>query len=168
MHLYRTYSEIGDAEFGIVSLATEQEVLRLEISVDDTLVVQVLDSTGNCPYDLSSISAKPVSCHQRGTLIPHRRQEDEHAPLVIVSLAADPVKELSTGTQVKDQVQVVSRLKMVDETTNVGMSGRDSLENGNLVSDLSDGDHERVLIRVQIRFDRREDRCRIATISRNR
>ena len=36
---------------------------------------------------------------------------------------------------------------MVDETTDVGMSGRDSLENGNLVSDLSDGDHKRVMIR---------------------
>ena len=65
MHLYRTYPEIGDAEFGIVSLATEQEVLRLEISVDDTLVVQVLDSTGNRPHDLCRISAKSVGCHQR-------------------------------------------------------------------------------------------------------
>jgi hypothetical protein len=59
-------------------------------------------------------------------------------PLVIIPLAANPIKELSTGTQVKDQVEVMSGLKVIDETADVRVASGDSFEDGDLVSDLSD------------------------------
>lgn len=59
-------------------------------------------------------------------------------PLVIIPLAANPIKELSTGTQIKDEVEVMSGLKVVDETANVRVTGGDSFEDGDLVSDLPD------------------------------
>ena len=59
-------------------------------------------------------------------------------PLVVVPLAANPIKELSTGTQVKDQVEVMSGLEVVDETADIRVTGGDSFEDGDLVSDLPD------------------------------
>jgi hypothetical protein len=61
-----------------------------------------------------------------------------NVPLVIIPLAANPIKELSTGTQIKDQVEVMSGLEVVDETADVRVAGGDSFENGDLVSDLPD------------------------------
>ena len=59
-------------------------------------------------------------------------------PLVIVPLAANPIKELSTGTEIEDEVEVMSGLKVIDETADVRVTGRDSFEDGDLVSDLPD------------------------------
>jgi hypothetical protein len=61
-----------------------------------------------------------------------------NVPLVIVPLAADPVKELSTGTQIKDQVEVMGGLEVIDETADVRVASGDSFEDGDLVSDLPD------------------------------
>lgn len=52
----RTYPEIGNAQLGIVGLAAEQQVLGLEVSMDDALVVQVFDSAGDGPDELSRIT----------------------------------------------------------------------------------------------------------------
>jgi hypothetical protein len=61
-----------------------------------------------------------------------------NVPLVIIPLAANPIKELSTGTQIKDEVEVMSGLEVIDETADVRVAGGDSFENGDLVSDLPD------------------------------
>lgn len=59
-------------------------------------------------------------------------------PLVIVPLAANPIKELSTGTEIEDEVEVMSGLKVIDETADVRVTGGNSFKDGDLVSDLPD------------------------------
>jgi len=54
----QTHPEISNTQLGIVRLAPEQQVLRLEISVDDTFVMQVFDGARDSPHDLSSVTVQ--------------------------------------------------------------------------------------------------------------
>jgi hypothetical protein len=117
----------------------------------DPFVVKVFDSAGDGPHDFCCVAASRVEPRQ--TFRGNEAQQHEsgqpavlqpapgrasNVPLVIIPLAAKPINELSTGTQVKDEVEVMSGLKVVDETADVRVTGGDSFEDGDLVSDLPD------------------------------
>lgn len=115
--------------------------------MDDPLIVEVLYGTGDDPHNVLGIP----SCVSADPCLP---RSPSHPLLVVAAPRADPVKQLSSGTQVKDQlcpvslirgrritgrgthVEVVSGLEEVVQRHDVGVTSRDSLEDRNLVPDL--------------------------------
>lgn len=73
-------SEIGDKQIGIVLWCSEQQVLRLQISVHDTVVVEICDCRESSPDQVAGVG------------------------FVVVSLTTDAVEELASKRKVGDQI----------------------------------------------------------------
>lgn len=73
-------SKIGDKQISIVLWCSEQQVLWLQISVHDTVVVEICDSRKSSPDQVAGIG------------------------FVVVSLATDAVEELASKRKVGDQI----------------------------------------------------------------
>lgn len=56
-------------------------------------------------------------------------------PLIVIPFTADPIEQFSTRAQIKHQVQIMSRLEMIDELTDVWMTRADFFKDGDLVAD---------------------------------
>lgn len=63
--------------------------------MDDTLVVEVLDSPTDGVYQMRGVTSISVTLHI-------------HSPLIVASASADPVEQLTTGTEVEHELQPVS------------------------------------------------------------
>ena len=78
-------AEIGDFDGGVVVFVHEENVLRLDIAVDDVLVVQILDHFQHV-------------LHQRSRL-----------HFVVPPQLDDPIEEVAARHQLHDNVQVLLR-----------------------------------------------------------
>lgn len=103
-------AKVGDEKIGIVLGGAKQQVLGLEIAVNDAVIMQVCHGGQGGPDEVCSIR------------------------LVVGSLAADAVEQLTTQGQVSHQIQIVHRLKIVDQRQDVLVAHRHALEHGNLVA----------------------------------
>src|SRR6267142_1160541 len=96
--------EVGNHDVCFLSDSSEEQVFGLEITMNDTAVVDILDGLHDSAHQLGSI-AGGVS----------RRVQDKraiHARLMVVTLGAYPVKKPSATAQVEDQVQIVGCLNL--------------------------------------------------------
>lgn len=115
-------AKVGNEQVGVVLGRAEEQVLGLEVAVDDAVVVQVGDG--------------------------RERRADEVGGVgfVVGALAADAVEELAAEGQVRDEVEVVHRLEVVDQRQDVLVAHGDLFEDGDFIADLRSRDHRRLAI----------------------
>jgi hypothetical protein len=117
--------EVGNHDVRILRSSSEEQVFGLEITMNDTAVVDILDGLHDSAHQLGSIAGS-VS----------RRLQDKkaiYARLMVVTLGAYPVKELSTTAQVEDQIQVVGCLDLSVRNTFKELNVDDPLQNNRRV-----------------------------------
>lgn len=110
---YTGEAKIGDEQVCIVFRRAEQQVLRLEIAVNNTMVVQVSDG------------------RQRGA------NEVGGVGFVVGALATDTVEELAAESEICYQVEVVHRLEVVDEGQDVLVAHGDLFQHGDFIAHLT-------------------------------
>jgi hypothetical protein len=103
-------AKVSNHQVGIVFRRAEQQVLGLEIAMDNAVVVEVCDGRQSGTDEVCGIA------------------------LVVGALATDAVEQLAAQGQIRDEIQVVHRLKVVDQCENVLVAHRHALEHGNLVA----------------------------------
>jgi hypothetical protein len=117
--------EVGNHDVRILRSSSEEQVFGLEITMNDTAVVDILDGLHDSAYQLGSIAGSFS-----------RRLQDKraiYARLMVVTLGAYPVKELSTTAQVEDQIQVVGCLDLSVRNTFKELNVDDPLQNNRRV-----------------------------------
>jgi len=107
-----TQTEIGDHNVCILLLGSKQQVLGLQIAMNDTGGVDVLDSAHDSADKVGGVG------------------------LIVVSFGTDAVEELATSTKVEDEVEVMRGFKIVVQRYDVTMATGDVFEDGNFIANL--------------------------------
>lgn len=108
---YTGETEIGNQKIALLGLVPEEKILGLKISVYDALIVQIDNRLGDGAYDMRGILLK------------------------IAPSLADSIEQLSSNTQISDEVKIVHGLEIVDQGDDGSMALRDALESSDFVTD---------------------------------
>ena len=100
--------------------------------MDDALVVEVLDGLGDRLDYMRRVSVGASAIIVVVVIL--LALASAHSLLVVAAPFTDSVKELAANAQVGDEVEVVHRLKVVDEGDDAAVSLRYPLQGCNLVS----------------------------------
>ena len=97
---YSGETKVGYQEVGVIFWGAEEEVLRLEVAVDDAVVVEICDCGEGCTDQICSVG------------------------FVVGAFSADTVEEFTSQCEICDEVEVVQGFKVVHESEDVLMSHR--------------------------------------------
>src|SRR6267154_2502803 len=93
---YTAQPEVRNHDVCILSRRSEEQVLGLEITMNDTTVVDILDGLHDSAHQLGSVTMRVL-----------RRLQDKrshHVRFMVVALGTYPVKKLSATAQVEAKV----------------------------------------------------------------